>query len=148
MKYLNDEITEMKNDLEAFKGALYNLENLEDELKLIGIELGGHSVKSPRIKSSEEAQYQVGTHVYRNDISELMENEKKIIQRRDYYLYRVKQVEKFLQTLDDKQVKLIECRYWYKFSIRNIAKIFYMSRSSVCRELDAMFKNWDTAREK
>ena len=148
MKYSNDEITVMKNDLEAFKGTLHRLENLEDELKLIGIELGGHSVKSPRIKSSEEAQYQAGTYVYRNDISELMETETKLIQKRDYYLYRVKKVEKFLQTLDDKQVKLIECRYWYKFSIRSIAKIFYMSRSSVCRELDAIFENWDTAHEK
>lgn len=142
------EIEEIKDDLKSFRQALYKLENLEDELKLIAVELGGNTVKSPRIKSLEEAQYQEGTHVYKNAISEHMENEKELIQKRDYYLYRVKKVAKFLQTLDDKQVKLIECRYWYKFSIRNIAKIFYMSKSSVCRELDAIFEFWDMSHEK
>lgn len=142
------EIEEIKDDLKSFRQALYKLQNLEDELKLIAVELGGDTVKSPRIKSSEEAQYQEGTHVYKNAIPELMENEKKLIPERDYYLYRVKKVEKFLQSLDDKQVKLIECRYWYKFSIRNIAKIFYTSKSTVCRELDAIFEFWDMSHGK
>lgn len=135
--------SELKADLEQFRHSVNQLLELEDELNDIKEELKGNTLKSPPIKSKLEAAYQSGTVIYKNNILELMEREENLIKSRDYYLYRVRKVASFLQTLSDDEVKLLEYRYWYGYSVRTIAEITYTSKSNISRQLDAIFEFWD-----
>lgn len=145
---IKNDVNELKSDLERFKFDVQRLCELEDKLVLINEKLSGNTLKSPSIKSKEEAFYQAGTPIYRNDIASLMYQEEQLIKSRDYYLYRVRKVATFLQTLSYDEVKLLEYRYWFGFSIRTISRATYTSKSSVCRNLDAIFEKWDMSHEK
>lgn len=145
---IKSEGSELKADLEQFRRSVNKLIELEDELALINEELNGNTLKSPEIKSKEESSYQKGTVIYKNNIIELMYREKHLISSRDYYLYRVKKVATLLQRLSEDEVQLLEYRYWHGFSIRTIAKLMYLSKSSVCRNLDSIFEKWDMSQQK
>ena len=129
---------ELKSELENLKFSINKLQDLEDHLKEIANELAG--IGSPVIKSKEEAKYKSGPKVYHCNIIELMSEEEELSTERDYYLFKVRSVAKFLQTLNDDQVYLLEQRYWDRFSIRSIAKMTYTSKSQVCRKLDEIFE--------
>lgn len=129
---------ELKSELENFKFSLNKLLDLEDKLKEIANQLTG--LGSPRIKSKEEAKYKSGPKVYHCNVIELMNLEEELSLERDYYLFKVRSVAKFLQILSDDQVLLLEQRYWNRFSIRTIAKATYTSKSQVCRKLDEIFE--------
>lgn len=127
--------------LKAFRFNVTKLMDLEDRLQLLAYELNGDNIGSPKIKSPEEAKYQTGTKIYKNNIPELMLQESKLIKERDYYLFAVKRVESFLQQLSDEEIKLIELRYWHGFHIKYIAKMYYRSRASIYREIDKILKS-------
>ena len=145
---IKNDVNELKSDLERFKYDVQRLCELEDKLALISIELSGDTLKSPSIKSKQEAFYQAGTPIYHNNIAALMYQEEQLIKSRDYYLYRVRKVSEFLQTLTPEEVQLLEYRYWFGFSIRTIAKAIYMSKSNVCKKLDSIFSKVDMSTEK
>ena len=144
---IKNDVNELKSDLERFKFDVQRLCELEDKLILINIELSGDTLKSPSIKSKQEAFYQAGTPIYHNNIAALMYQEEQLIKSRDYYLYRVRKVSEFLQTLTPEEVQLLEYRYWFGFSIRTISKATYTSKSSVCRNIDAIFEKWDMSQQ-
>lgn len=131
---------ELKSDLEQFKRSVGKLMDLEDELTLVAMELNGENLSSPRIKSREEAKYKQGSRIYHNNIAELIDREQQLMQQRNYYLYRVRRVAKFLQSLSDEEVELLEYRYWYGYSIRTIADMVYMSPATLCRKINAIFE--------
>lgn len=145
---IKNDVNELKSDLERFKFDVQRLCELEDKLVLINEKLSGNTLKSPSIKSKEEAFYQAGTPIYHNNIAALMYQEEQLIKSRDYYLYRVRKVAEFLQTLTPEEVQLLEYRYWFGFSIRTIAKAIYMSKSNVCKKLDSIFSKVDVSTEK
>ncbi|RRC92734.1 hypothetical protein EII25_03410 [Erysipelotrichaceae bacterium OH741_COT-311] len=126
--------------LKAFRFNLNRLMDLEDRLQLLAYELNGDNIGSPKIKSPEEAKYQTGTKIYKNNIPELMMQESKLIKERDYYLFAVKKVETFLQRLTDEEVKLIELRYWHGFNINQIARMYFWSKRTTYRKFDMIFE--------
>lgn len=134
---------ELKSDMEQFKYSINQLIDIEEELEIIQDELEGNTLKSPTIRAKEEAAYQSGTVIYKNNLLELLEREEQLIKSRNYYLFRIHKVASFLQTLSDEEVRLLEYRYWNGFSIRTIAQIMYKSKSNVCRCLDLIFEKWD-----
>lgn len=136
MNYKSINKQELKSDLEQFRESIFNLMELEDKLNEISDKLAGNTVHSVQFKSIDEAMYQRGTRNYRNDIPDLMFKEEQLIKKRDYYLYRVKRVESFLQTLNEEQLQLIEYRYWYGYSIRVIEELIPYSKSKIGRDLN------------
>lgn len=127
---------ELKSDLEQFKRSVYQLVELEDQLEEIGMQLNGDTVHSIQFRSQEEAKYQRGNKIYKNNITDLMFQEERLIHQRDYYLYRVKRVEALLRTLNDEQVTLLEYRYWYGYSIRTMEELIPYSKSKISRDLN------------
>lgn len=138
-KWRTSVISPIRNDLELFEYNLKRLMDCEDRLHEINEELSG-KVSSPSIKSIEEAKYQSGTKIYRNNIAELMYEEEQLIKDRDYYLRRVKTVESFLQKLSDDEVYLLELKYWHRFSFKAMSKILYISIPAVYKKINSIFK--------
>lgn len=126
--------------LKSFRFNLANLMDLEDKLYIINDKLRVGEIKSPAIKSHEEALYQRGTLVYQNQASELMYEEEMLIKERDFYLHAVKKVETFLQRLTDEEVNLIELRYWHGFNINQIARMYFWSKRTTYRKFDMIFE--------
>ena len=117
-------------------------------LYLVSEELGGNTLKSPSIKSEDEAKYQSGTMIYKNNICDLIERESELIKQRDYYLYKVKKVESFLRLLNDDEVKLLEYQYWNQIGIRTLSEILFLSKSAICKKLGVIYRKVDTTTTK
>jgi hypothetical protein len=115
-----------------------------DELQVIDRELGNHyeykkqlemvneriaeidaqltSIGSPRIVSPEEAKYQKGTRIY-SDINmlELFQEQDQLIKQKQDLLYLISRVQVKLNKLDEVDMQLIEQRYKYKKTLREMA---------------------------
>ena len=135
---ISKDIEELKQDLKLFRHSLGKLMDLEDMLFLVSEELSGNTIKSPHIKSEDEAKYQSGTMIYKNNICDLIERESELIKQRDYYLYKVKKVESFLRLLENDEVKLLEYHYWLGFNINTLAKMFYCDKSTMFRKIQSI----------
>ncbi len=136
---ISKDIEELKQDLKLFRHSLGKLMDLEDMLFLVSEELSGNTIKSPHIKSEDEAKYQRGTIIYKNNICDLIERESDLVKQRDYYLYKVKKVESFLKLLNDDDVKLLEYHYWDKLGLRTISKILFLSKDTLSRRLSVIY---------
>lgn len=135
---------ELKSDLEQFRHSVGKLMDLEDELTLVSMELNGDKLSSPRIKSKEEAKYKQGSRIYHNEIADLMDREQRLIQQRDYYLFRVRRVAEFLQGLSDEEVELLEYRYWHGYSLESIAEMYFYSKAGIYKKINAIFEKVNT----
>lgn len=80
------------------------------------------SIGSPRIMSPDEAKYQKGTRIY-SDINmlELFQEQDQLIKQKQDLLYLISRVQAKLNKLDDEELKLIEQRYKYKKTLRELA---------------------------
>ena len=80
------------------------------------------SIGSPKIMSPEEAKYQKGTRIY-SDINmlELFQEQDQLIKQKQDLLYLISRVQAKLNKLDDEELKLIEQRYKYKKTLRELA---------------------------
>lgn len=126
-----------------FKSLKHHVECLicaEDKLNELSYILSGNALKSPSIKSTEEAKFQKGTVIYKNNLIELMTEEETLIKVRDYHLFAVRKVMYYLQQLTDEEVELLELRYWHRIDIKHISKMYYCSRSAIYRKFDVIFE--------
>ena len=95
------------------------------------------SVGSPRIMSPEEAKYQKGTRIY-SDINmlELFQEQDQLIKQKQDLLYLISRVQVKLNKLDEEDMKLLEQRYKYKKTLRELAQNAYNGKSTMSRKLD------------
>lgn len=95
------------------------------------------SVGSPRIVSPEEAKYQKGTRIY-SDINmlELFQEQDRLIKQKQDLLYLISRVQVKLNKLDEVDMQLIEQRYKYKKTLRELAQNMYNGKSTMSRRLD------------
>nr|DAX27497.1 MAG TPA: Protein of unknown function (DUF722) [Caudoviricetes sp.] len=95
------------------------------------------SIGSPRIMSPDEAKYQKGTRIY-SDINmlELFEEQDKLQEQKCDCLYMIKRMDAKLQRLDEEEMKLVELRYNQKKTLRELAKLKYVGKSTMSRRLD------------
>lgn len=131
-------IDDIKNELEQFELNTIKLMECEEKLKIIANDL--YSIGSPKIRSKEESKYKKGTTIYHCNIAELMQEEQDLVVERDYYLLKVRKVAKFLQQLNDDEVLLLHYRYWDKFTIRTIARLFYTSKTNIVKRLEKVLE--------
>lgn len=95
------------------------------------------SIGSPRIMSPDEAKYQKGTRIY-SDINmlELFQEQDQLIKQKQDLLYLISRVQVKLNKLDEEDMKLIEQRYKYKKTLRELAQNMYNGKSTMSRRLD------------
>ena len=95
------------------------------------------SIGSPRIVSTDEAKYQRGTRIY-SDINmlELFQEQDQLIKQKQDLLYLISRVQVKLNKLDEEDMQLIEQRYKYKKTLRELAQNTYNGKSTMSRKLD------------
>lgn len=119
---------ELRNHYEYKK----QLEEVNERIAEIDAQLT--SIGSPRIMSQEEAKYQKGTRIY-SDINmlELFQEQDQLIKQKQDLLYLISRVQVKLNKLDEVDMKIIEQRYKYKKTLREIAKDEYCDKSTINR---------------
>ena len=122
---------ELRNHYEYKK----QLEEVNERIAEIDAQLT--SIGSPRIVSPEEAKYQKGTRVY-SDINmlELFQEQDQLIKQKQDLLYLISRVQVKLNKLDEVDMQLIEQRYKYKKTLRELAQNMYNGKSTMSRRLD------------
>ncbi|MBF1103033.1 MAG: hypothetical protein HXL50_05910 [Solobacterium sp.] len=95
------------------------------------------SIGSPRIMSPEEAKYQKGTRIYSDvNMLELFQEQDQLIKQKQDLLYLISRVQVKLNKLDEADTLLIEQRYKYKKTLRELAQNMYNGKSTMSRRLD------------
>lgn len=80
------------------------------------------SIGGPRIMSTDEAKYQKGTRIY-SDINmlDLFQEQDELMKQKQDLLYLISRVQVRLNKLDEADTLLIEQRYKYKKTLRELA---------------------------
>ena len=122
---------ELRNHYEYKK----QLETVNERIAEIDAQLT--SIGSPKIMSPEEAKYQKGTRIY-SDINmlELFQEQDQLIKQKQDLLYLISRIQVNLNKLDEEDMKLIEQRYKYKKTLRELAQNMYNGKSTMSRRLD------------
>ena len=95
------------------------------------------SIGSPRIMSLEEAKYQKGTKIYSNlNMLDLFQEQDELMKKKPELLYLIGRMQVKLNKLDEEDMQLIEQRYKYKKTLRELAQNTYNGKSTMSRKLD------------
>lgn len=131
-----------REDLQVIDRELRNHYEYKKQLEMVNeriaeIDAQLTSIGSPRIVSPEEAKYQKGTRIY-SDINmlELFQEQDQLIKQKQDLLYLISRVQVKLNKLDAEELKLIEQRYKYKKTLRELAQNMYNGKSTMSRRLD------------
>lgn len=131
-----------REDLQVIDRELRNHYEYKRQLEIVNeriaeIDAQLTSIGSPRIMSPEEAKYQKGTRIY-SDINmlELFQEQDQLIKQKPDLLYLISRVQVKLNKLSDEELKLIEQRYKYKKTLRELAQNTYNGKSTMSRKLD------------
>ena len=127
-------------EFKQFRYHLNALRRAEEQLTEVARVLNGENLKSPAIKSKDEAFYTSSPQPYKNNICELMYQEEQLIQVRNYHLFAERKIMHYLQQLDPEEVELMEMRFWYGYSIRVCASNTYQSKRTVSRKLNNIYE--------
>ena len=87
--------------------------------------------------STDEAKYQKGTKIYSSlNMLDLFQEQDELMKQKQDLLYLISRVQVKLNKLDDEELKLIEQRYKYKKTLRELAQNTYNGKSTMSRKLD------------
>lgn len=122
---------ELRNHYEYKK----QLETVNERIAEIDAQLT--SIGSPRIVSPEEAKYQKGTRIY-SDINmlELFQEQDQLIKQKQDLLYLISRVQVKLNKLDEVDMQLIEQRYKYKKTLRELAAEMCSNKDSMNKQIE------------
>ena len=131
-----------REDLQVIDRELRNHYEYKKQLEMVNeriaeIDAQLTSIGSPRIVSPEEAKYQKGTRIY-SDINmlELFQEQDQLIKQKQDLLYLINRVQVKLNKLDGVDMQLVEQRYKYKKTLRELAQNMYNGKSTMSRRLD------------
>ena len=90
------------------------------------------SIGSPKIMSTDEAKYQKGTRIY-SDINmlELFQEQDQLIKQKQDLLYLISRVQVKLNKLDEEDMQLIEQRYKFKKTLRELAVVMCSNKDTI-----------------
>nr|DAR79563.1 MAG TPA: Protein of unknown function (DUF1492) [Caudoviricetes sp.] len=122
---------ELRNHYEYKK----QLEEVNERIAEIDAQLT--SIGSPRIMSQEEAKYQKGTRIY-SDINmlELFQEQDLLIKQKQDLLYLISRVQVKLNKLNEADTQLIERRYKYKKTLREMAAEMCSNKDSMNKQIE------------
>lgn len=130
-EYLQVIDRELRNHYEYKK----QLEMVNERIAEIDAQLT--SIGSPRIVSPEEAKYQKGTKIYSNlNMLDLFQEQDELMRQKQDLLYLISRLQVKLNKLDEEDMKLLEQRYKYKKTLRDLAQNTYNGKSTMSRKLD------------
>ena len=111
------------------------LEDVNERIAEIDAQLT--SIGSPRIMSPDEAKYQKGTRIY-SDINmlELFQEQDQLIKQKQDLLYLISRVQVKLNKLDEEDMQLIEQRYKYKKTLRELAAEMCSNKDSMNKQIE------------
>ena len=122
---------ELRNHYEYKK----QLEEVNERIAEIDAQLT--SIGSPRIYSPEEAKYQKGTRIYSDvNMLELFQEQDLLIKQKQDLLYLISRVQVKLNKLDEEDIKLLEQRYKYKKTLRELAAEMCSNKDSMNKQIE------------
>lgn len=115
------------------------LEDVNERIAEIDAQLT--SIGSPRIVSPEEAKYQKGTRIY-SDINmlELFQEQDLLIKQKQDLLYLISRVQVKLNKLDEEDMQLLEQRYKYKKTLRELAIEMCSNKDTLRMKIEEIMK--------
>ena len=127
---------ELRNHYEYKK----QLEAVNERIAEIDAQLT--SIGSPRIMSPDEAKYQKGTRIY-SDINmlELFQEQDQLIKQKQDLLYLISRVQVKLNKLENEELLLIEQRYKYKKTLRELAVVMCSNKDTLRMKIEEIMKN-------
>ena len=137
----SDKIKYIDGRLKGIKFSANRVVEIWDKLQEIRIERNV-SARSPAIRSEEEAKYQRGTHIFKCNIIELMNEEETLIKQYEMYEAELKDIQKFLQKLSDTEIELLYQRYECGRSFETIGYILGYDHSVVQRKIKNILRKY------
>lgn len=131
-----------REDLQVIDRELRNHYEYKKQLEMVNeriaeIDAQLTSIGSPRIMSPDEAKYQKGTRIY-SDINmlELFQEQDQLIKQKQDLLYLISRVQVKLNKLDKEDMQLIEQRYKYKKTLRELAVEMCSNKDSMNKQIE------------
>lgn len=138
-----------REDLQVIDRELRNHYEYKKQLEMVNeriaeIDAQLTSIGSPRIMSPDEAKYQKGTRIY-SDINmlELFQEQDLLIKQKQDLLYLINRVQVKLNKLDEEDLQLLEQRYKYKKTLRELAVVMCSNKDSVNKQIEEIIKKFD-----
>lgn len=122
---------ELRNHYEYKK----QLEEVNERIAEIDAQLT--SIGSPRIVSPEEAKYQKGTKIYNNlNMLDLFQEQDELMKQKQDLFYLISRVQVKLNKLNEEDMQLIEQRYKYKKTLRELAAEMCSNKDSMNKQIE------------
>lgn len=137
----NEKIKYIDGKLKGIKFSANRVVDIWDRLKEINAELNG-AIKSPAIRSEDEAKYQRGTHIYRCNLIELMNEEEQLSKQYQMYETELNDIQFFLRKLSDKEIEILYQRYECGRSFETIGYILGYDHSVVQRKIKNILRKY------
>lgn len=137
----DDKIKYIDGKLKGISFSTNRLVEIWDRLQEINRELNG-AVRSPSIRSEEEAKYQRGTRIYRCNIIELMNEEDILSKQYRMYETEINDIQRFLEKLTDNEIELLYERYECGRSFETIGYILGYDHSVVQRKIKNILRKY------
>lgn len=131
-----------REDLQVIDRELRNHYEYKKQLEMVNeriaeIDAQLTSIGSPRIVSPEEAKYQKGTRIYSDvNMLELFQEQDQLIKQKQDLLYLISRVQVKLNKLNEADTQLIEQRYKYKKTLRELATEMCSNKDSVNKQIE------------
>lgn len=131
-----------REDLQVIDRELRNHYEYKKQLEMVNeriaeIDAQLTSIGSPRIVSPEEAKYQKGTKIYNNlNMLDLFQEQDQLIKQKQDLLYLISRVRVKLNKLDEEDMQLIEQRYKYKKTLRELAAEMCSNKDSMNKQIE------------
>ena len=130
----DDKLKYIDGKLKGIKFSANRVVEIWDRLQEINVELNG-TIKSPAIRSEDEAKYQRGTHIYRCNLIELMNEEERLSKQYRMYETELNDIQRFLEKLTDNEIELLYERYECGRSFETIGYILGYDNAYIQRQL-------------
>nr|DAX39765.1 MAG TPA: Protein of unknown function (DUF1492) [Caudoviricetes sp.] len=137
----NEKIKYIDGKLKGIKFSANRVVDIWDRLEEINAELNG-AIKSPTIRSEDEAKYQRGTHIYRCNLIELMNEEEQLSKQYQMYETELNDIQFFLRKLSDKEIEILYQRYECGRSFETIGYILGYDHSVVQRKIKNILRKY------
>lgn len=137
----NEKIKYIDGKLKGIKFSANRVVDIWDRLEEINAELNG-AIKSPTIRSEDEAKYQRGTHIYRCNLIELMNEEEQLSKQYQMYETELNDIQLFLRKLSDKEIEILYQRYECGRSFETIGYILGYDHSVVQRKIKNILRKY------
>lgn len=131
-----------REDLQVIDRELRNHYEYKKQLEMVNeriaeIDAQLTSIGSPRIVSPEEAKYQKGTKIYNNlNMLDLFQEQDELMKQKQDLLYLISRVQVKLNKLDEVDMQLIEQRYKYKKTLRELAAEMCSNKDSMNKQIE------------